>query len=55
MKHTYPRAIALVTSGAVDLRPLLSHHFSLTETARAFQIADTYADGALKVTIHVGG
>jgi L-iditol 2-dehydrogenase len=55
MKHTYPRALALVMSGMLDLRPLLTHHFPLTAAAEAFRVADSYADGALKVTIQVNG
>lgn len=50
-KHTYPRAIALAARRVVDLRPLLTHLFPLAEAAEAFHVADTYADGALKVTI----
>jgi L-iditol 2-dehydrogenase len=54
MKHTYPRAVTLVASRRVDLRPLLTHCFPLEAASQAFQVADTYADGALKVTIMPG-
>jgi L-iditol 2-dehydrogenase len=39
MKHTYPRATQLVTSGQVNLRALVSHRFSLEESEQAFQVA----------------
>jgi L-iditol 2-dehydrogenase len=53
MKHTYPAAIRLATAGHVDLRGYVSHRFPLAEVARAFQVADAYADGALKVVVDV--
>jgi len=40
MKHTYPRAIALVSSGLVDVRSLVTHHFPLEQTAEAFAVAE---------------
>ena len=39
MKHTYPRAIRLVESGAVDVRSLVTHRFPLAEFDRAFDVA----------------
>jgi L-iditol 2-dehydrogenase len=39
MKHVYPRAIRLVTSGLVDVRSLVTHHLPLEQASEAFAIA----------------
>ena len=39
MKHTYPRAIELVSKGLVDVRSLVTHRFSLENAAEAFAVA----------------
>jgi L-iditol 2-dehydrogenase len=39
MKHTYPRAIDLVSRGLVDVRSLVTHRFPLAEFERAFAAA----------------
>ena len=39
MKHTYPRAIALVEQGRLDVRSLVTHRFSLEQAQQAFEVA----------------
>ncbi|MFU8772376.1 MAG: zinc-dependent alcohol dehydrogenase [Anaerolineales bacterium] len=39
MKHTYPRAMRLVTTGQVNLRALVSHRFPLEQSEEAFRVA----------------
>jgi L-iditol 2-dehydrogenase len=39
MKHTYPRAIDLVSKGLVNVRSLVTHRFPLDKTLEAFQVA----------------
>jgi L-iditol 2-dehydrogenase len=52
MKHTYPRAIALVRRGLVELRSLITHRFPLAEADAGFRLVETYGDGVIKVAIH---
>jgi L-iditol 2-dehydrogenase len=44
-------ALEHIRRGEIDVRPLLSHVLPVEEIADAFQIADTCADGALKVSV----
>ena len=53
MKHTYPRAIALVQRGVVDVKPLVTHVFPLERIAEAFEIVANYDDGVLRAVIQV--
>ena len=39
MKHTYPRAIELVSKGLVDVRSLVTHRFPLEQSVEAFRVA----------------
>ena len=51
MKHTYPRAIDLVSKGLVDVRSLVTHCFPLDQAAEAFQVAQRRE--GLKVIIEI--
>ncbi len=53
MKHTYPRAIELATSGRVDLEGLISHHVPLAEAPEAFKMNAEYAEGVHKIIVDV--
>lgn len=50
--NDYSAALALVASGAIDVKKLVTHHFDITETADAFNTARHGLGGAIKVMIH---
>jgi len=53
MKHTYPRAIRLVQTGMVDVKPLATHLFPLERIGEAFELVAGYEDGVLRTVIQV--
>ena len=53
MKHTYPRSIQLVQSGAVDALDMISHRFPIEQTPDAFALNAAYEDEIVKVVIDV--
>jgi len=53
MKHVYPRAMALVEAGLVDLPRLVSHRFPLAHTPDAFALLDRPEAGVVKAVIEV--
>ncbi|KAF8795539.1 sorbitol dehydrogenase-like [Argiope bruennichi] len=50
--NCYPTAIGLVSSGAIDVKPLITHHFNLENMLAAFETSASGAGGAIKVLIH---
>ena len=51
MKHTYPRAIELVSNGLIDVRSLVTHRFPLEQASEAFRVAERRE--GLKIIIEV--
>ncbi|CAG9130047.1 unnamed protein product [Plutella xylostella] len=49
--NEYPIALSMVSSGLIDVKPLVTHHFSMEETLQAYETARR-GDG-IKVMIHV--
>jgi L-iditol 2-dehydrogenase len=49
--HTWPLAIALVASGRVDVKPLITHHFPLAESADALTLSGRVPD-SVKAFVH---
>jgi len=50
--NSYPEALAIVASGKVPVKKLITHNFTIEETLQAFETARTGAGGAIKVMIH---
>lgn len=47
------RAVELVASRRVNVAPLVTHHFPLEETARAFEMVSSRTDGVVKAIIQI--
>ncbi|XP_013777584.1 sorbitol dehydrogenase-like [Limulus polyphemus] len=50
--NCYPIALDLVASGKVNVKPLITHHFKLEDSLKAFETSKTGEGGAIKVMIH---
>lgn len=43
----------MVATGRVNVKPMITHHFKMEDTLKAFETAKTGAGNAIKVLIHV--
>jgi L-iditol 2-dehydrogenase len=48
---SFPLAIYLVSSGKMDVKPLITHTFRIEEAVKAFETASDPTAGAIKVQI----
>ena len=51
--NTYPLALDLIASGAVDVAPVITHHFDIDHTADAMTLASREPN-SLKAIVRVG-
>lgn len=49
--NQYPKAIRLISSGLVNVKPLVTHRFALEDAIDAFHVAADPTQGAIKVQI----
>ena len=52
--HVFPRALALMGSGKIDLKPLISRTFEFQQSVEAFNFALKMPPDCVKAQIHVG-
>ena len=50
-KERLRRMMAVIGSGRVDLKPLVTHHFKLEQIEQAYDLFANQRDGVLKVSI----
>jgi len=51
--HVFPRALALMDSRRIDVRPLITDHFAFADSVAAFDYASTPKPGSVKVQIEL--
>jgi len=51
--NTYPKAISLISSGLIDVKPLITSKWPLQDVVKAFDIARTGAGGNIKVMFDI--
>jgi D-xylulose reductase len=52
--HVFPRCVAMLASGNIDVAPLITRSFDFSESVEAFEIASRAPKGEVKMQIVVG-
>jgi len=52
-RNSYAKALELVASGKVNVKPLVTHHFTFQQCQEAFETAEAGSGGAIKCCIHL--
>jgi L-iditol 2-dehydrogenase len=51
--NTYQKALEIVGSGQINVKPLVTHHFDFQKCQEAFEVAETGRDCAIKIALHL--
>ena len=53
--HVYPRAVAMIASGKINVKPLITDRFSFKDSVEAFDFAKAMPPASVKVQIELPG
>tara|TARA_R100001126_G_C4822556_1_gene147464 strand:- start:605 stop:856 length:252 start_codon:yes stop_codon:yes gene_type:complete len=51
--HVFPRCVAMLSSGAIDVKPLITRTFAFEDSVRAFEIAASAPPADVKLQIEL--
>lgn len=51
--HVFPRCVAMLASGAIDVKPLITRKFAFEESVHAFEVAASAPKGDVKMQIEM--
>ena len=51
--HVFPRCVAMLSSGAIDVKPLITRRFGFEDSVQAFEIAASAPAGEVKMQIEL--
>ena len=51
--HVFPRCIAMLASGAIDVKPLITRTFGFDDSVEAFELAASAPPGEVKMQIEL--
>ena len=49
--HVFPRCVAMLSSGSIDVKPLITRTFAFEDSVHAFEIAASAPKGEVKLQI----
>jgi threonine dehydrogenase-like Zn-dependent dehydrogenase len=55
VQHDFPIAVELIASGAIDVKPLITHKFPFRKVHDAFTLFSSRSDGVMKVILETNG